>query len=99
MVTVQVLVPVQAPLQPLKVHPEAAVAVRLTWVLVGTATEQDAELQLTVPAATTDPEPLMAVVRFCVVNTKLAETDLSALMETEQVGDVPEQAPPHPVNT
>ena len=34
MVTVQVLVPVQAPLQPVKVEPGWAVAVSVTWVLV-----------------------------------------------------------------
>jgi len=96
-VTEHVLVPLQAPLQPVNVEPAAGVAASVTVPL------NDAEqlvpqlipagLLVTVPV----PEPLKVTVRGYVVKAKVAVTDCGPLIVTEHVL-VPVQPPLHPVN-
>ncbi len=94
----QVLVPVQLPLQPVKMEPTAGVAVRVTAVLAAYASVQSLPqltptgLLLTVPA----PVPAFVTVREYVWVVKVAVTDCAADMVTEQVL-VPVQLPLHPV--
>src|SRR5438552_11410798 len=68
MVTAQVPVPVQAPLQPVKVEPAAAVAVSVTEVSLGTANEQVVPQSMPGGELVTEPEPEPAfvTVRVCV---------------------------------
>src|SRR5215468_2375766 len=96
--TVQVPVPVQAPLQPEKVEPLAAVAVRVTEVpLAKLALHVLPQLmpageEVTVPL----PEPALVTVRFgLAVVLNVAVTDFAAVIGTVQVL-VPVQAPLQP---
>jgi phage tail protein X len=97
MVTLQVPVPEQAPLQPAKVDPAAAVAVKVTIVpLVKLALQvlgqvMPAGLLLTLPL----PVPASVTVSANVTALNVAVTALAAVMVTLQV-PVPEQAPLQP---
>ena len=99
-VTTQEAVPVHAPLQPAKVDPAAAVAVRVTEVPLLKLAEQvvpqlmPAGELVTVPL----PAPALVSVRLKVCNVNVAVTDCAALMVTTQEA-VPVHAPLHPVNT
>src|SRR5271165_111426 len=96
-VTEHVLVPVQAPLHPVKAEPAAEVAVSITGPL------NDAEqvvpqlipagVLVTVPV----PDPLKITVRGYVVKAKVAVTDCAWVMFTEHV-PVPVQASLQPMN-
>jgi hypothetical protein len=98
-VTEQLPVPVQAPLQPAKVEPVPAAAVRVTTVpLLKFALQVLGQLMpvgllLTVPVPV--PASLTVSANFVTVTLKVAVTALAALMVTEQV-PVPVQAPLHP---
>jgi len=101
-VRVQVDVPVQAPVQPAKVDPEAAVAVSITCVPLGKLALQvpgqlmPDGLLVTVPV----PVPVVVTVSWTggvVEMSKLAVTEVAALRVTTQVV-VPVQAPDHPAN-
>jgi hypothetical protein len=109
-VTVQVPVPVHAPLQPVKDEPAAGVAVSVTAALKAKLAEQVA---FAVPAVVgvlqvrpageeaTEPEAVVAprsVVTdsACCVGLKVAVTERTWLMATVQVEAVPVQAPPQP---
>jgi hypothetical protein len=93
-----VVVPEQAPVQPVKVLPAAAVAVKVTAVPLG-------KLALQVPGQLMPPVELVTAPEPDTVTDsgnvgtmvlKLAVTDWAALMLTVHV-PVPEQAPPQPV--
>ena len=99
-VTVQMPVPVHAPLQPPKVEPAAGVAVRVIGVPLSYTAEQFAAvsgqskrpaLEDTLPR----PVPALATVRMNVCGLKVAVTDRAALMVTVQM-PVPVHAPPQP---
>jgi hypothetical protein len=100
-VTVHVLVPPQPPpLQPVNVAPAAGVAVRVTAVPVVKACEQVAPQEMPAGALVTLPLPAPDVVTLSVKDdcTKLAATEVAALMVTVHV-PVPLQPPPlQPVN-
>src|SRR5437899_2858783 len=68
MVTVQVPVPVQAPLQPVNVEPASAVAVSVTVVPCENEAEQVAPQSIPVGELVTVPEPVpdFVTVRVCV---------------------------------
>src|SRR6266545_3810206 len=95
MVTVQVPVPVQAPLHPWKDEPDTGVAVSVT-VAPPSKDDEHAAPQL-IPAGELDtvpePEPVFVTVRVCVVNVNVAVTDCAAVIVTWHV-PVPEQPPP-----
>jgi len=95
-VTEHVPVPVQAPLQPVKAEPAAAVAVSVTVPL------NDAEqvVPQLIPAGllVTVPEPLKVTVRGSVITPKVAVTDCAAFMVTAHVPVPLQPAPRHPVN-
>jgi hypothetical protein len=99
MVTEQVPVPVQAPLQPANTDPAAAALFSVTTLPEAKGAEQvapqliPAGLEVTVPV----PVPVFATVRVW-AKPKVAVTDLAALRVTEQA-PVPAQAPLHPVKT
>ncbi len=100
MTTVQVPLPLQAPLQPVKVEPEAGVAVRVTVVPLGKDAEQVGPQLIPAGLLVTVPLPLPALVTVRVnpiVKVKVAVTDLLASMRTVQVVAVPLQAPLQPV--
>jgi len=98
-VTVHVPVPVQAPLQPANVEPEAAAAVRVTeapllkFALQVVGQLIPAGLLVTVPP----PVPASVTVSAKVPTLNVAVTDSAALMVTVHV-PVPVQAPLHPAN-
>ena len=96
MVTVQALVPVQAPLQPVKVDPVDGAAVKVTEVLSHMVSVQSAPQSIPVPDTVPLPVPDMATVRTYWFLEKMAVTDFAAFMVTVQ-SPVPEQAPLHPV--
>ena len=101
MVTLHVPVPVQAPLQPVKVefHDQA---LKVTTVLEGKLYEAEkhegpqyiplGEL-LTVPF----PEPALEILRALALDENDAVTDLDSVIVTTHKLP-PEQAPPHPAN-
>ena len=100
MVTVHAPVPVQAPLQPVKVAPAAGVAVSVTAAPLLNDAEQvvpqlmPAGALITVP----DPAPARLTVSAKDCRPKFAVTDVATLIVTVQVA-VPEQPPPlQPVN-
>jgi hypothetical protein len=97
MVTLQVPVPEQAPLQPAKVDPAAAVAVRVTGVPLAKLALQVLGQVMPAGLLLTDPEPVPASVTVSANVTALnvAVTALAAVMVTLQV-PVPEQAPLQP---
>ncbi len=90
-VTVQV-VPVHAPLQPVKVEPVAGVAVRLTVVPYAYVALLPMETGLTLPL----PVPDLLTLRVNVCKAKLALTDFEEPIVTAQ-GPVPVHAPLQPV--
>ena len=98
--TVQVVaVPVQAPLQPVKLQPVAGVSVKTTEVSVlkipvvepGAANVMPAGVELT------PPEPTWVTLKVSVI-AKVAATVRAWVIETVQVVAVPVQAPLQPIN-
>ncbi len=102
-VSVQVgAAPEQAPLQPVKVEPEAGVAVRVSVVPAGRPAEHLAPQSICATGLVTVPAPLPAFVTVSVnvagwTGAKVAVTDFAASIVTMH-GPVPEQAPLQPVN-
>jgi dUTPase len=96
-VTVQLLVPVQAPLHPTKLEPAAGVSVRLTLVPLGKFALHVPGQLIPVGVLATVPDPLPAIVTDSAKLTmlKVAVTDCAALIVTVQL-PVPVQAPLHP---
>jgi hypothetical protein len=99
MVTVHVPVPVQAPLHPVKVEPDAAVAVSVTVVPSSNDAEHVAPHVIPGGELDTDPEPEPAVVTASVSATSanVAFRVWSLFIGTVHV-PVPLQAPLQPVN-
>src|SRR6058998_1634162 len=95
MVTLQVPVPVQLPLQPVKVEPAAGAAVRVTAVLLVKEAEQVAPHEMPAGALVTVPVPFPNLVteRAKVGAVNVAVTLWATLMVTVQV-PVPVQPPP-----
>src|SRR5215831_3319694 len=95
MVTVQVPVPVQPPLQPENVEPAAGVAVRVTAVPVVKDVEHVVPQEIPVGALVTVPVPVPALVTVSAKDdcTKLAVTEVAAFTVTVQEL-VPVQPPP-----
>jgi hypothetical protein len=99
METVQVPVPVHAPVQPVKAEPLPAVAVNVTLVVSTNEAVQVAPqlIPLGLEEIEPVPVPLVLVVRVQVGTVaKVAVTDRACVMETVQV-PVPVQAPLQPV--
>jgi hypothetical protein len=105
--TTQDPVPLQAPLQPANVEPEAAVAVSATLVPVVKLALHVAPQLMPAGELTTEPVPvpLVATVSVCCMGgggggapPKLALTASAPFTVSVQVGDVPEHAPPQPEN-
>src|SRR5262247_4580445 len=94
-VTLQVPVPVQAPLQPVKVEPAAGVAVRVTTVPVVKEVEHVAPHVMPAGALVMVPlpAPVLLTVSAKPCSAKVAVTDCAALVVTVQV-PVPVQPPP-----
>jgi hypothetical protein len=100
-VTLQVVVPVQLPLQPVKVEPVAATAVRVTAVLLLNDAEHAVPHEIPAGALVTVPLPVPALVTVSAKDGKanVAVTLWAALIVTVQVLVVLEQPPPlQPVN-
>jgi len=97
MVTEHVPVPVQAPLHPANVEPDAGDAVRVTTVPLLKFALQVLGQLIPLGLLVTFPLPVPAsvTVNGKVTMLKVAVTDLAALMVTEHL-PVPVQAPPHP---
>jgi len=95
MVTEQVPVPVQAPVQPVKVDPVDGAAVKVTEVLSHMVSVQSAPQSIPVPDTVPLPVPDLATVRTYWFLEKMALTDVAAVMVTVQV-PVPVQAPVQP---
>ena len=107
MVNVQLPVPVQTPLQPLKTEPGtvgAAVNVTVAPLLIADEFVQVPEgvpalmLQLIPPVPDTVPLPAPAPVTLTVVRLNVAVTDCAALMTTLHGTAVPLHAPLQPAN-
>ena len=99
-VTVQVPVPVQPPLQPVKVEPAAGAAVRVTTVPVVKEVEHVAPQEMPAGALVTVPLPAPALVTVSAKDDcmNVAVTEVAALIATVQV-PVPEHPLPlQPVN-
>jgi len=96
-VTVQLPVPVQAPLHPAKLDPVAALATKVTLVPLGKFALQVPGQLMPVGVLATVPDPLPANVTDSgkVTVLKVAVTDCAALIVTVQL-PVPVQAPLHP---
>ena len=97
--TVQLLVPVHAPVQPVNVLPLSGVAVKDTPAEVeklAVAVEQEAPQEMPLGLLVTVPLPVFVrvTVRVVAVAVKVAETLLAADMLTVQVLEDPAQAPP-----
>src|SRR5262247_2410708 len=94
-VTLQVPVPVQPPLQPVKVEPAAGVAVRVTTVPVVKEVEHVAPHVMPAGALVMVPlpAPVLLTVSAKPCSAKVAVTDCAALTVTVQV-PVPVQPPP-----
>src|SRR5579862_6566537 len=97
-----VVVPAQAPPQPLKPAPEPGVAVSVTCVFAASSAEHvdpPAEVQLMPPPLTT-PLPVTVTLRLFVAAdlTNVAVTNASSLIVTVQLVSVPLHAPPQPSN-
>jgi len=92
---VQVLVPAQLPLQPVKVEPAVGVAVRVTRVPLLNEAEQVVPQEMPAGELATVPLPVPAVVTVSAKDwsAKVAVTEVAALTVTVQVV-VPEQPPP-----
>jgi phage tail protein X len=97
-VTVHVPVPVQAPLQPVKVAPAAGVAVSVTAVPLLKDAEQVVPQLMPAGALVTvpDPAPARLTVRAKDCKANVAVTELAAFIVTVQA-PVPVQAPLQPV--
>jgi len=100
--TVQVLVPVQAPLQPANVEPLAAAAVSVTDVPLAMFALQVLPQLMPPVFEVTVPEPLPALVtvsaNVAVLLLNVALTERAALIVTVQVVAVPLHEPPQPPN-
>jgi hypothetical protein len=99
MVTEQELVPKQPePLHPVKTELAPGAAVRVTTAFLSNCALQVDPQSIPAGELVTVPEPLLVtvIVSFPV---KLAETDLAALMVTEQEPVPKQPAPLHPVKT
>src|SRR6266545_1229276 len=96
--TVQVPVPLQAPPQPLKLEPVAAVAVSVTTVPCTNCAEHVAPQLIPTGELVTVPEPAPAFVTVSVwlTSAKVAVTARSWSIVTVQA-PVPLQAPPQPL--
>src|SRR5262249_56735571 len=94
-VTAEVPVPVQPPLQPVKVEPAAGVAVRVTTVPVVKEVEHVAPHVMPAGALVMVPlpAPVLLTVSAKPCSAKVAVTDCAALIVTVQV-PVPVQPPP-----
>ena len=97
-VTVQVPVPVQPPLQPVNVEPVAGVAVSVTAVPLANAAEQVAPHEMPVGELETVPLPVPAFVTARVngCSANVAVTEVAAVIVVVHV-PVPVQAPLQPV--
>jgi len=96
-VTVQVSVPLHPPpLQPVKVAPVAAAAVKVTEVPLSKDSVQSAPQSMPAPDTVPLPVPDLATVRSYLFRVKAAVTDFAASIVTEQE-PVPVQAPLQPV--
>jgi len=95
-VTVQVLVPMQAPLQPVKLKPLPGAAVSVTVVPLVKEAAQVAPQEIPEGALVTVPVPTFATVSAKDGKVKVAVTERAALIVTVQVL-VPVQAPLQPV--
>lgn len=93
--TVQAAVPVQAPLQPLKVAPVAGVAVKVTFEPTANGAEPLLVQLMPEGVEVTVPEPVTATLSVAGLTANVADTVLAASMVTEQVVVVPLQAPLH----
>ena len=93
------LLPVQAPDQPIKVEPEAGVAVNVTLLLVAKFAEQVAPQLIPVGKLVTVPVPVPDLLTVNNLGTKLkfAVTLLAAVILTVQVLLLPVQAPDQPI--
>ena len=98
-VTVQVPVPVQPPLQPVNVEPVAGVAVSVTAVPLANAAEQVAPHEMPVGELETVPLPVPAFVTARVngCSANVAVTDVAAVIVVVHVPE-PVQAPLQPEN-
>jgi len=100
-VTLHVVAPVQLPVQPVKVEPAAATAVRVTTVLLVNDAEHAVPQEMPVGALVTVPLPVPALVTVSAKDGRanVAVTLCAALIVTVQVAVVPVQPPPlQPVN-
>jgi hypothetical protein len=77
-------VPEQAPLQPVKVEPDAAVAVNVTVVPALNVAEQVVPQLIPAGELVTEPEPepVLVTVSVCVISGNVAVTVWSALIVT-----------------
>ena len=101
--TVQLPVPVQAPVQPPKVLPLSGVAVNVTLEEVGklpVEVEQETPHEIPLGLLVMVPLPDLVTVtcRVVAVAAKLADTLFAAFIVTVQVLEDPEHAPPQPEN-
>src|SRR5262245_6833507 len=98
-VTAQVPVPVQPPLQPVKVEPAAGVAVRVTTVPVVKEVEHVAPHVMPAGALVMVPlpAPVLLTVSAMPCSAKVAVTDCAALTVTVQEPVPVKPPPPHPV--
>jgi hypothetical protein len=95
-VNVQAAVPVQAPLQPLKVVPVAGVAINVTFEPTANGAQQLLVQLMPEGVEVTVPEPVTATLSVAGLTANVADTVLAASIVTEHVDDVPLQAPLHP---
>src|SRR6267143_1378643 len=98
-VTVHVPVPVQAPLQPVKVEPAAGAAVRVTTVPVVKEVEQVAPQEIPTGALVTVPVPAPDLVTVSAKDDcmKVAVTEVAAVIVAVQVPMPVQPPPPQPV--
>jgi len=99
-VTLHVVAPAQLPLQPVKVEPAAATAVRVTTVLLVNDAEHVVPHEMPVGALVTVPLPVPALVTVSAKDGRanVAVTLCAALIVTLQV-PVPVQPPLQPANS
>jgi hypothetical protein len=99
--TQEVAVPVQAPLQPVKVYPLSGAAVSVTCVPGSKLAVQVVPQLIPAGALLTVPPPGLTTVRACWTELRgvnVALTDCALVSVIEQL-PVPVQAPLHPLNT
>src|SRR6476660_3380407 len=97
MPTVQAPVPVQAPVQPVKVELASGVAVSVTSVPESNGCAQSAPQLMPTPLTVPVPVPALLTVRLNVRNANDAVTLCACVMVKVQEA-VPEHAPVQPVN-